>query len=116
MGRLRALLGDIGLEDVMNRDFAVFSPLDTVARGLEMVYPTGQDDFPVLQDGPPVGMLSPVNISRYMLVQTSVKSSRRARRRHAVSRIAAPPPVISSVPPVAAPRPREESSPRSDRA
>ncbi len=180
MVRMRSLLREIEVEEVMNRDFATLSPTDTVSRGLEMVYQTGQDDFPVLDQGQVVGLvtrqamldavntrggevpvgelmrtdvpvvspqfrvsqvyehmmsegytslpvmensrlvglLSPDNISRYLLVQSSIKSSRRSRgpRPGVSERTPAPPPVTSSVPPVATPPPRVESFPRSGRA
>jgi Zn-dependent protease/CBS domain-containing protein len=180
MVRMRSLLREIEVEEVMNRDFATLAPVDTVARGLEMVYQTGQDDFPVLEqdrlvgmitrqamldavntrggdvrvaevmsidvpvaspqlrvsqvyermmtegytsvpvmlDGRIIGLLSPDNISRYLLVHSSIKSSKRARgfRRAAAGRAPTPPPVISAVPPVATPPPREESFRPSGRA
>jgi Zn-dependent protease len=174
MVRMRSVLRELEVEEVMNRDFATLAPYDTVGRGLAMVYQTGQDDFPVVDgdrlvglasrqamleavntrgtdvpvievmdshvpvvwpqakvaqayeamvtDGHAsfpvmegdrlVGLLSPDNISRYMLVQSSLKS----RRRRGIGqsffgRRPAPPPVISTVRPVATPRPREESAP-----
>jgi len=166
---MRSLLRGLDVEDVMAREFATLSPTDSVLRGLEMVYQTGQDDFPVMetdrllgmvsrqvmldavnrrganttvadvmttnmpvvpplarisrvqdelfnegwgsvpvmQDGRLVGLLSPENISRYLLVQTSLKS---ARRRDA-GRTPAPPPVIAAVPPIAPPPPPAGSGP-----
>jgi Zn-dependent protease/predicted transcriptional regulator len=180
---MRSVLRDLDVEDVMNRDFAVLSPADPVAHGIELIYQTGQDDFPVIEDGQLVGIvtrpalveamnargpdapvreivdsdvavvsprekvvhvyeeiingetnsvavqdagrlvgvLSPENISRYLLVQSSIKSPRRRRApaappRLAISQTPAPPPVISAVPPIVAPRPPEESVPPSGRA
>ncbi len=174
MVRARSLLQDLDVDDVMAHEFAVLSPADSVARGLERVYQTGQDDFPVLdgeqllgvvtrqamlgainqdrgdisvadvmetgipaispnaklsrlyeamiseglpsypvvQDGRLVGWLSLDNISRYLLVQSSIKSSCRVKNRPAVvARTPAPPPVISGVPPIAAPPPHGGSFP-----
>jgi Zn-dependent protease len=175
--RIRSVLHDLDVEDVMSRDFAVLSPADPVARGIELIYQTGQDDFPVIQDGQLlgiatrpalveavnkhgadtpvgnhldtdlavvspqdkvsrvyeeiigganasaivadggriVGMLSPENISRYLLVQSSLKSRRRRRvpPRPVTSQTPTPPPVIADVPPIATPRSREESAPPS---
>ena len=178
--RMRSVLHDLDVEDVMSREFAVLSPADPIARGIELIYQTGQDDFPVIQEGKLVGivtrpalveamnargadalageimdpdvavvsprekvvhvyeeiinggttsavvmdggqligMISPDNISRYLLVQSSLKSSRRRRAAAvppllATSRTPAPPPVISAVPPTVAPRPREGSVPPS---
>jgi len=178
MVRMRSLLNELEVEDVMSRDFAVLAPNATVADGLRMVYQTGQDDFPVMQsdhlaglvsraamvdasnklgseipvaevmdtnlpvvsprdkvanvyeemlseghssfpvlsEGQLIGLLSPENISRYMLVQSSLKSPRRGRARPpVVARMPTPPPAISTVPPVAVPPPREESAPPSAR-
>ena len=181
--RMRSVLHDLDVEDVMSRDFAVLSPVDPVARGIEMIYQTGQDNFPVIQegqlvgivtrpalveamnaygaavsvgqimdphapvisprekvvrvyeeiingantsaivvdDGRLVGVLSPDNVSRYLLVQSSIKSPRRrgaapGRPLPATSQTPGLPPVISSVPPIAFPPPREESAPPSARA
>jgi Zn-dependent protease/predicted transcriptional regulator len=181
--RMRSVLHDLDVEDVMSRDFAVLSPADPVARGIEMIYQTGQDNFPVIQegqllgvvtrpalveamnaygsalsvgqimnphapvisprekvvrvyeeiingantsaivvdDGRLVGVLSPDNVSRYLLVQSSIKSPRRrwgasASPSPATSQTPGLPPLISSVPPIAFPPPREESAPPSARA
>jgi predicted transcriptional regulator len=169
MVRMRGLLRDIDVEDVMAREFAMLAPHDTVARGLEMVYQTGQDSFPVMdgdrllgmvsrpemldavnrqgahvpveavmdtdmpvvaplekvsqvqdevfnegwdsapvmQDGRLVGLLSPENISRYLLVQSGLKKA----RPRAAGRMPTPPPVIATVRPIAPPPPPAESVP-----
>jgi Zn-dependent protease len=179
MVRMRSLLRELEVEDVMSRDFAVLAPQAKVTDGLRMVYQTGQDDFPVMdgdqlvglvsrsamveaanKTGPDItvadvmdtevpvvspqdkvahvyeemmseghtsfpvlggdrviGLLSPENISRYMLVQSSLKSGGRGRiRRSAAGRTPTPPPLISAAPPVASPPPHEESAPPSARA
>jgi len=169
MVKMRSLLRDLDVEDVMAREFATLAPTDSVLRGLEMVYQTGQDDFPVMetdrllgmvsrqemldavnrhgahtpvadvmdtnmpavpplakvsrvqdelfnegrgslpvmQEGRLVGLLSPDNISRYILVQSSLKSA----RRRVAGRRPAPPPLISAVPPIVPPPPPAESDP-----
>lgn len=174
MVRARSLLRGLYVEDVMSREFAALAPSDTVARGLEMVYQTGQDDFPVMeetelrgmvsrqamldalnrlgadvpvdqvmvtdappvppsakvtrvqdelfndgwgslpviQDGRLVGVLSPQNVSRYLLVHGSIKSD----RRRAAVRTPAHPPLSGAVPPVVRPSPPAESVPPTDRA
>jgi predicted transcriptional regulator len=174
MVKMRSLLRDLDVEDVMTREFAALAPTDSVARGLEMVYQTGQDNFPVMdgdrllgmvsrqdllaavnrhgmhtavadvmeanvpavpplakvsrvqdelfhegwgslpvmQDGRLIGLLSPDNITRYILVQTSLKSA----RRRGAARTPAPPPVIGAVPPIVPPPPRAESVPPAGRA
>lgn len=174
MVRARSLLRGLDVDEVMTREFTALSPHDTVARGLEMVYQTGQDDFPVMEDdrlagmvsraamleavngaGPQVpvaevmdpnvpavptgakvsrvqdelfndgwgslpviedgrlvGVLSPQNVSRYLLVQSSLKSD----RRRAAGRTPARPPVIASVRPIAPPPPPAESVPPTGRA
>jgi predicted transcriptional regulator len=169
MVQMRSLLRDLDVEDVMSREFVVLAPTDDIARGLEMVYQTGQDDFPVIhdehllgivsrqamleavnrggargqitgvmetdvpsvspeakvlrvqdelfnegwssvpvmQESRIVGLLSPENISRYLLVQSSIKPARRP----AAARTSAPPPAIAAVPPFVPPPPRVESVP-----
>jgi Zn-dependent protease/CBS domain-containing protein len=54
--RTRSLLRDLDVEEVMARDFVVLAPTATVMRGLEMVYHTGQDDFPVMDGDRFVGI------------------------------------------------------------
>ncbi len=58
MVRARSLLRELDVEDVMAHEFAVLSPADTVARGLEMVYQTGQDDFPVVDGDQLLGVVT----------------------------------------------------------
>ncbi len=58
MVRMRSLLRDIDVEEVMMHEFTTLLPHDTVGHGLERVYQTGQDDFPVVVDGQLVGMAS----------------------------------------------------------
>jgi len=178
--RMKSVLKGLNVENIMRRDFAVLAPTDPVARGVELICQTGQDDFPVIEEGQLagiatrtalleavnklgadapvgeimdpdvtvvsahdtvarvyeeiingadagvvvvdggriVGMLSPENINRYLLVQSSIKSPRRRRaaavpQRLATSRTPAPPPVISTVPPVAVPPTHEGSAPPS---
>ena len=177
--RMRSLLSDLDVEEVMSRDFVVLTPRTEIGEGLRMVYQTGQDDFPVMDGdrlvglvsraamvetvnriGPQImvaevmdtdvlvaspqdkvahvyeemmsegrtsfpvvagdqviGLLSPENVSRYLLIQSSLKSSGRAQaRRLAVARMPGLPPVISAVPPIVTPPPREGSGPPSGRA
>ena len=166
MVRIRGLLHDLDVDEVMSRDFAVLSPNDAAVRATELIYQTGQDDFPivdgdhlvgivtrprlvetvnahganvpvrealnpdvlvvsphdkvsrvyeeiigdghvsavVMDGGKLVGILSPENISRYLLVQSSIKSAihrpwlSSAAKKSVPSRDAshtpAPPPVI----------------------
>jgi len=58
MVRTRALLRDLEVEEVMARDFVVLAPSATVMRGLEMVYHTGQDDFPVMDGAQYLGIVT----------------------------------------------------------
>lgn len=179
MVQTRSLLRDLEVQEVMSRDFAALSPTDTVSRGLAMVYQAGQDDFPVMeggqflglvtrtgmleaannaggdvpvaevmdatppavvpwmdlsrvyegmvtegpssvpvvQDGHLIGLLTLDNISRFLLVRSSLKSSHRPQsRRDTAGRMPAPPPLISTGPPVAVPPPHAESSPPPGRA
>ena len=55
--RTRSLLGDFKVGDLMRREFATLAPTDTVERGLQLVYQTGQDAFPVLEAGQLLGMV-----------------------------------------------------------
>ncbi len=160
MVRIRGLLHDLDVEEVMSRDFAVLSPNDPAARATELIYQTGQDDFPVVEDdhlvgivtrprlvetmnaqgakapvrqainpdvlvvsphdkvsrvyeeiigdghvsavvmdeGKLVGILSPENISRYLLVQSSIKSAAQHSRAGSVTRTSAPPHAASQTP------------------
>ncbi len=179
--RMRSVLRKLAVEDVMSRPVATLSPSDPVWRGIELIYQTGQDDFPVLQeerlvgivtrpdlveamnaqgantpvvtimqarvtlasprdglaqaceeiingtntnavlvvdDGQLVGMVSPENINRYLLLQSSLKSPRRRRVRGVppllvTSQSPVPPRVISGGPPIAVPPPRAGSVPPS---
>jgi Zn-dependent protease len=56
--RMRSALRDLAVGDVMSRGVAVLSPSDPVSRGIELIYQTGQDDFPVLEEGRLVGMVT----------------------------------------------------------
>jgi Zn-dependent protease/predicted transcriptional regulator len=56
--RTRSVLRDLVVEDVMSRDFARLSPADSVARGIGLIYQTGQDDFPVIHEGQLLGLVS----------------------------------------------------------
>ena len=177
--RMRSVLNDIDVEEVMSRDFVVVTPQIEIGEGLRMVYQTGQDDFPVMDgdrlvglvsraamveaankaglhiavaevmdphvpvvspqdkvarvyeemmnegrtsfpvvaEDQVIGLLGPENVSRYLLVQSSLKSSGRARtRRFAAARTLELPPVISTVPPIVTPPPREGSGPPVGRA
>jgi len=186
--RMRSVLRDLNVQDVMSRGISMLSSSDPVSRGIELIYQTGQDDFPVLDqgqlvgivarsqliaamnaqgantpvmaimnanvalvspqeklasaceeiingastnavvvvdDGQLVGMVSPENINRYLLLQSSLKSTRRqprsgwGRRATAAppllvtSQSPAPPPAISGVPPIVAPQSPAESVPPS---
>jgi Zn-dependent protease/CBS domain-containing protein len=56
MVRLRGLLREIDVGDLMRREVVTLSLLDTVASGLKRVYQTGQDDFPVMDGDRLVGL------------------------------------------------------------
>jgi Zn-dependent protease/CBS domain-containing protein len=89
------------------------SPRAKVSRVYEELLSGGETSLPVLEQGRLVGLLAPENITRYVLVQASIKRRRRGKapRRAGGAHVGAPPPVIAAVPPVAAPAPREESCP-----
>jgi len=56
--RARCLLGDAKVGDLMRRQFATLAPTDTVERGLQLVYQTGQDAFPVIEAGQLLGIVA----------------------------------------------------------
>ena len=56
--RLRSLLAGYEVGDLMRHEFATLAPTDTVECGLRRVYQTGQDDFPVVENGRLLGMAS----------------------------------------------------------
>ncbi len=56
--RLKSLLRDVHVEDVMVTQFVRLLPDDPVGRCLEYVYHHRQEDFPVEQDGRLVGILA----------------------------------------------------------
>ena len=56
--RARSLLAGHPVGDLMRREFIALAPTDSVERGLQRVYQTGQDDFPVIENGRLVGMAS----------------------------------------------------------
>jgi Zn-dependent protease len=106
----------IVVAEVMDTDVSVVSPRDKVARIYEEMMSEGRTSFPVVEDERLIGLLGPENISRYLLVQSSLRSSGRAQaRRFAAVRTPGPPPVISTVPPTAALRSREGSGPPTGR-
>jgi predicted transcriptional regulator len=107
----------IPIADVMDADVPILLPRDKVAHVYEEMMSEGHTSFPVMQGAQLVGLLSPENISRYMLVQSSLKSSRRRGVQRPVgARTPTPPPLISPAPPIAIPPPREESAPPSVQA
>jgi len=108
---------EIVVAEVMDADMPVVSPQDKVARVYEEMMSDGRTSFAVVDGGRVVGLLGPENVSRYLLVQSSLKVSGRAQaRRLAVLRTPRLPPVISAVPPIVTPPPREGSGPPSGRA
>src|ERR1017187_8528124 len=56
--RMRSVLRDRNVQDVMSRGVTILSPTDPVWRGIESIYQTGQDDFPVLEQGNLVGIVA----------------------------------------------------------
>ena len=55
--RMRGALRNLRVADVMNRDVVILSPTDPLSRGVELLYQTGQDDFPVV-DAHLVGLVT----------------------------------------------------------
>jgi len=56
--RMRGELRGLTLADVMTREVAFLTPLDPLSHAIERVYQTAQDDFPVLDNGALVGLVT----------------------------------------------------------
>jgi Zn-dependent protease/predicted transcriptional regulator len=93
--------------DVMEVNVPAVPPLAKVSRVQDELFNEGWGSLPVMQEGRLIGLLGSDNITRYILVQSSLKSA----RRRAGGRMPAPPPVIGAVPPIVPPPPRAESVP-----
>jgi Zn-dependent protease len=62
--RLKAALSGIPVHRAMVTDFRVLSPDETLRRAAEGVFSGFQSDFPVVQDGRPVGILTRADVIR----------------------------------------------------
>lgn len=94
------------IADVMNIGAPVVSPQAKLSDVYEEMMSEGHPCFPVMQDGEVVGLITIENISRYLLVHSSLKTHRRVPSRGVgYARMPVPPPVIASVPPIAVPPP-----------
>jgi CBS domain-containing protein len=58
MTQMKAALGGIPLERVMITDFRTLSPHDSLARAVDLLLSGAQQDFPVVEDGAVVGILT----------------------------------------------------------
>jgi len=102
---------DVPVAQVMDTDPPAVTPQTALSRVYEVMMTEGPTSIPVMQDGHLVGLLSLDNVSRYLLVQSSLKSSRQPRvQRSVYARTPTPPPVISTVPPVVTPPHHAEPS------
>jgi Zn-dependent protease/predicted transcriptional regulator len=114
LNAVNSIGGDLPVAQVMDADLPVVTPQTALSRVYEVMMTDGPSSIPVAQDGHLVGLLSVENISRYLLVQSSIKSSRQPRvQRSVYARTPAPPPVISTVPPIVTPPPHAEPFPPS---
>ncbi len=102
---------DTPVAAVMDADPPVLSPRNKVSWVHEQMMADHYQGFPVMENGRLVGLLGPDNISRYLLLQESLKPKRPAR-----APTPTPPPVIAAVPPTAAPPPPATTLPPADRA
>jgi len=104
---------------IMETDVALASPRDKLVYACEeLINGTDTNAVMVVDEGRLVGMVSPENINRYLLLQSSIKSPRRRQARGVppplvTSQTPAPPPVISGVPPIVVPQSPGESVPPS---
>lgn len=96
----------VPVAEIMDPDPPVLSPRNNVAWVHEQVMSEHYQGFPVLENGRLVGLLTPDNISRYLLLQESLKGWRPAR-----ATTPTPPPATAVVPPVATPPPPPKSAP-----
>ena len=101
----------VPIAEVMNPHPPVVTPQTSLSRVYEAMMTEGPGSVPVMQDGHLIGLLSLDNISRYLLVQSSLKSRRASSRPTVSARAPTLPPVISAVPPIAVPPPRAEPAP-----
>lgn len=58
MVQMRSALDGIPIEDVMITDFRVLRPHDQLQAGIDLILTTSQRDFPVVEDGAVVGILT----------------------------------------------------------
>ena len=108
---------DVPVGEVMDTNPNLVAPWTELWRAYEAMMTEGLSSVPVVQDGHLMGLLSLENISRYLVVQSSLKSPHRPQAPRGVFvHNATPPPVISTVPPIAFPPPRGEPSPPPGRA
>lgn len=96
----------VAVAEIMDPDPPVLSPHNNVAWVHEQVMSEHYQGFPVLENGRLVGLLTPDNISRYLLLQESLKGWRPAR-----ATTPTPPRVSATAPPVANPPPPPKSAP-----
>ncbi len=107
----------VRVADVMDVGVPTVSPQTRVSEVYEEMVTEGHACFPVMQDGEVAGLISLENISRYMLVHSSLKAHRRfPLRLGEFAQTPMLPPVIATVPPVAAPPPLPEPSRPADPA
>ena len=102
---------EIRVAEVMDTDPPVLSPRNKVSWVHEQMMAEHYQGFPVLEDGRLVGLFGPDHISRYLLLQESLRARRRGR-----APSPRPPAVIAAVPPTATPPPPAESVPPPGRA
>ena len=111
----------VSVGQIMDPHAPVISPREKLVRVYEEIINGANTSAIVVDNGRLVGVLSPDNVSRYLLVHSSIKSPRRrwaapGPPSPAISQTPALPPVISTAPPIAFPPPREGSAPPSARA
>lgn len=107
---------EVLIGQIMDREFLTARPDEPVVRIHNEFLAEGWGSAPVLdENGRLVGVLTPENISRFLLVQSGLKPGpRAAARRAAAEHTPGPPPVIATPRPTAVPPTREESVPPSD--
>lgn len=60
----------------MMTDFRPLTPPDSLAHAVDLVLSGSQADFPVVDDGDIVGLMTMENVSEYMLIQNALREFR----------------------------------------
>jgi Zn-dependent protease/predicted transcriptional regulator len=82
MTQMKAALGGIPLERAMITDFRTLSPNDSLARAVDLLLSGAQQDFPVMEDGAVVGILTRADLLTALARQEQQSPVDRVMRRN----------------------------------